>query len=118
SHAPGGAAEGSEAVVVEAVNIDFASETVEADGFVAGGFYVHSPKKHAYPYRDDKRDEAEEVKYKRRHSSSCYKKGNPSDGRNEREQKKRHRPPNGDTPNSEGPTWQLKVDIVNMIGRI
>ncbi len=43
-NAPGGAAEGAEAVVVEAVDIDFASETVEADGFVAGGFNVHAPE--------------------------------------------------------------------------
>ncbi|MQB16435.1 hypothetical protein DXU77_15265, partial [Pseudomonas lactis] len=48
-NAPGGAAEGSEAVVVEAVDIDFASETVEADGFVAGRVNVHSPDEHASP---------------------------------------------------------------------
>ena len=46
---PGAAAEGFEAVMTKAVDIDLASGAVETDGFVAWGLSVHSPDVYTRP---------------------------------------------------------------------
>ncbi|MNH17323.1 hypothetical protein D3C79_769920 [compost metagenome] len=43
AYTPGAAAERPAPVMNEAVDVDFAAQAVEANGLVAGGFYVHSP---------------------------------------------------------------------------
>ncbi|MNR05770.1 hypothetical protein D3C85_1218180 [compost metagenome] len=63
AYAPGGAAEGPESVTVKAIDIDFASKAVEADGFVTGRSNIHSPSVNAQPYACDKPYRPEKSQY-------------------------------------------------------